>query len=159
MKFFFVGLISLFGFDPNLLNSGSINGTLPINQLTNYPIHKDDLCSDNPHLIDSVVSLGNKIGITFVLGTPALIDMDGTYQAFPGKLGIITITKKKLSSVVYCQLITHEYIHALQHLNGGLETLSPLGWPLTYNQIYSQKSLQEAEAYAYQDSIGKVYFH
>mgnify|MGYP001221891271 CR=1 FL=1 len=126
--------------------------------LKDRKIHEQALCTESPFLVESLIILGSKLGVKIMQGTPEIKGMDATYTAFQGRLGYITLTNRKLSPIVYCQLITHEFIHVLQHINGRLKEVLPLDWDLTYNQIYSQKSLQEAEAYAYQNFIGKIYF-
>tara|TARA_Y100001968_G_C19224090_1_gene651208 strand:- start:406 stop:891 length:486 start_codon:yes stop_codon:yes gene_type:complete len=115
-----------------------------------------DTCDSNPELAQDIILLGEKLGVTVKRGTPKLLSKDGTYEAFQGRLGSIVLTKRKLSPVIFCRLVTHEFIHVLQHLNGNLEGVVPLGWPLYYEQIYKHENLQEAEAYAYQDSPRKV---
>ncbi len=141
-----------------MLFAGELKDNQLITQPINFTINQNDLCSSSPWVIESLVLLGNDLGVSLRHGIPKLQGKDATYEAFSGKLGIITVTNRTLPSVTYCQLITHEYIHVLQHLNGNLKSVLPIGWHLTYKQIYSNESLQEAEAYAYQDYIGKVYY-
>ena len=125
-----------------------------------YPlnIRQEDICTKNPEKVKYLVSLGERIGVNIKKGTPKLNGMDATYEAFDGRLGEIVVTRRKLHPVAYCQLITHEFMHVLQHLNGGLKIVKPLDLKLTYSQIYTQTSLQEAEAYAYQNLVGKIYY-
>ena len=153
-----ISLANIYFAPRQIIFAGYIKDNELITKPIDFQISPNDLCSSNPRLVESIVLLGNELGVSLLKGTPKLPGKDATYEAFHGRLGAITITNKSLTSVTYCQLITHEYIHVLQHLKGGLKLLLPMGWPLTYNQIYSQESLQEAEAYAYQDNIGKVYY-
>ena len=53
-----------------------------------------------------------------------------------------------MSAEVRCQLISHEFIHVLQHLHGDLKGVPPLGWGPSHDQ--------ETEAYAHQNRAGHV---
>ena len=81
---------------------------------------------------------------------------DATYRAFPGRLGTIILGDKELSPQSKCELITHEFIHVLQHLNGDLTQVKQLGWPIEENSIKIYGSIQEAEAYGHQKKVGEV---
>ncbi len=53
-----------------------------------------------------------------------------------------------MSAEVRCLLISHEFIHVLQHLNRQLKGVQPLGWGPSRDQ--------EAEKYAHQNQAGHV---
>lgn len=124
--------------------------------LNKYKLSEDITCSKKPYLVNTILSLGKSMGVRVIYGKPKLENKDATYEAFPGKLGIITIKNRPMSQIVYCQLVTHEFIHVLQHIHGDLNSVKPLGLELKYIDIYRNSSLQEAEAYAYQDYIGYI---
>ena len=113
-------------------------------------------CINNPGLVHDLIRVGETLGVSITKGVPRLPNKDATYEAYPGEIGDIIITKRPLKSIFYCMLVTHEFIHVLQHLNGNLTAVTPLGWKLTYQQIYSYQNLLEAEAYAYQNYPKKV---
>ncbi len=114
------------------------------------------LCSKEPELASAILNVGRKLGIEVISGEPKLKGKDATYEAMYGKLGTITLRDRTMSLQVYCQLITHEFIHVLQHLNADLQGVEPLGWPLNSDSINYYGSLQEAEAYTYQNHAGRV---
>ncbi len=122
-------------------------------------IANSDLCTGNPVIVNDLLKVGKILGVNVVKGIPRLPGKDATYEAYPGQLGVITITQRFLDPIVYCMLLTHEFIHVLQHLNGNLNAVIPIGWDLTFDQVYQYKSLQEAEAYAYQNFPRKVLFY
>ena len=55
-----------------------------------------------------------------------------------------------------CLLISNEFIHSLQHLNGDLKGVEPLGWLVSAEAVSRFGSLQEAEAYTHQNKTGRV---
>ena len=61
-----------------------------------------------------------------------------------------------MSAEVRCKLISHEFIHVLQHLNGNLKAGKPLGWKVTNADLNAFGSVQEAEAYLYQNQAERV---
>ena len=119
---------------------------------------ENNSCIDNPSIVNTIIRLGERLGVTVRKGQPKLLNKDATYEAFHGELGSIIISNRPMTKEVYCMLITHEFIHVLQHLHGNLEKVIPLGWELDYKQIYSYSTLQEAEAYAYQNSPIKIIY-
>ena len=50
-----------------------------------------------------------------------------------------------------CFLISNECIHSLQHLNGDLKGLEPLGGLVSAEAVSRFGSLQEAEAYTHSE--------
>ena len=115
-----------------------------------------DLCTDQPDLVDQILFKGKQLGVEIIQGLPKLPGKDATYEAFYNRLGIITVINRPMHPVVYCQLIVHEFIHVLQHLKSDLKGVRPLGWYVKPLALHKYGSLQEAEAYSYQNQIGKV---
>ena len=109
-------------------------------------------CQDDPALADLLLTEGRRLGITVRAGQPELPGKDATYRAENGRLGLITIKQRPMSPLVRCMLISHEFIHVLQHLKGDLRGVPPLGWATDHpDQIQ-----QEAEAYGHQHRVGYV---
>ena len=57
---------------------------------------------------------------------------------------------------VPCLLIGNEFIHSLQHLNGDLKGVEPLGWLVSAEAVSRFGSLQEAVAYTLQNKTERV---
>ena len=109
-------------------------------------------CEQNPALADLLLAEGRRLGITVRAGQPELPGKDATYRADPGRLGTITIKQRMMNPVVRCALISHEFIHVLQHLQGNLRGVPTLGWSNTHPDPIPQ----EAEAYGHQQRAGYV---
>ena len=109
-------------------------------------------CQDDPALADLLLAEGRRLGITVRAGQPELPGKDATYRAESGRLGSITIKQRPMSPEVRCILISHEFIHVLQHLQGGLRGVPPLGWTTEHPDPIPQ----EAEAYGHQQHAGYV---
>ena len=109
-------------------------------------------CQDDPALADLLLAEGRRLGVTVRAGQPELPGKDATYRAEPGRLGPITIKQRPMSPVVRCILISHEFIHVLQHLQGDLKGVPPLGW----STAHPDPIPQEAEAYGHQHRVGYV---
>ena len=109
-------------------------------------------CQDDPALADLLLAEGRRIGVTVRAGQPELPGKDATYRAEPGRLGPITIKQRPMRPVVRCMLISHEFIHVLQHLQGDLRGVPPLGW----DSDHPDPIPQEAEAYGHQHRAGYV---
>ncbi|WP_186500851.1 hypothetical protein [Synechococcus sp. A15-60] len=113
-------------------------------------------CTQDPALDKSLLSEGRRLGVAVKAGEPELPGKDATYRAEPGRLGTITLKQRPMSDEVRCLLISHEFIHVLQHLHGDLKGVSPLGWPVSPQGIERFGAVQEAEAYRYQNNAGYV---
>ena len=109
-------------------------------------------CDQDPSLGNRLLAQGRRLGIKVVSGKPELPGKDATYRATPGRLGTITFKQRPMADVVRCKLISHEFIHVLQHLHGELKGVPPLGWPTTH----ADPVVQEAEAYGHQNRAGYV---
>ena len=120
------------------------------------PPKEGSTCSINPALAEDLLREGQRLGITVVSGPPELEGRDASYRAEHGRLGTITLKPRPMSSQVRCLLISHEFIHVLQHLYGDLKGVPPLGWGASMDQLTRFGSKQEAEAYAHQDNAGYV---
>ena len=105
-------------------------------------------CSANPAIAQELLQEGQRLGIRVIAGPPELIEKDASYRAEHGRLGTIRLKQRPMSAEVRCLLISHEFIHVLQHLQGHLKGVPPLGWGPSYDQ--------EAEAYAHQNQAGYV---
>ena len=113
-------------------------------------------CSADPQLSDALLIQGQRLGIRIVAGPPELAGKDASYRAEHGRLGTIVLKPRPMRAVVRCKLITHEFIHVLQHLNGQLKGVEPLGWGVSSEELRRHNVLQEAEAYQHQDNAGYV---
>ena len=109
-------------------------------------------CQEDPALADLLLAEGRRLGIAVKAGQPELPGKDATYRAEHGRLGLITLKQRPMSPVVRCMLISHEFIHVLQHLQGDLKRVPPLGW----STAHSDPIPQEAEAYGHQHRVGYV---
>ena len=116
------------------------------------PLGQDSTCQQDPTLGQQLLDQGRRLGITVVTGEPELPGKDASYRALPGRLGTITFKPRPMTDEVRCKLISHEFIHVLQHLHGDLKGVPPLGWPT----IHPNNIPQEAEAYGYQNRAGYV---
>ncbi len=108
-------------------------------------------CDQYPDLANDILLLGDKLGVNVVEGKPLLPGKDATYEAFRGRIGKITVKKRPMKPEVFCKLITHEFIHVLQHLNGDLKAVIPLGLKSSKRTSFEYSSLQEQEAYLNQN--------
>ena len=113
-------------------------------------------CKQTPSIVNSLLREGRRLGVMLVIGEPQIAGVDATYTAKPGRLGVITMRQRPMSDQVRCMLITHEFIHVLQHLHGDLKGVPPLGWPVTRGGVKRFGSFQEAEAYHYENYSGYV---
>ena len=109
-------------------------------------------CQQDPALADLLLAEGRRLGITVRAGQPELPGKDATYRAEHGRLGSITLKPRSMSPLVRCMLISHEFIHVLQHLQGDLLGVPPLGWA----NEHPDPIPQEAEAYGHQHRVGYV---
>ena len=109
-------------------------------------------CDQDPSLGNRLLQQGRRLGITVVSGEPELPGKDASYRAMPGQLGTITFKQRPMAAEVRCKLISHEFIHVLQHLHGDLNGVPPLGWPTSH----PDPVVQEAEAYGHQNRAGYV---
>ncbi len=105
-------------------------------------------CSANPAMAEELLREGQRLGVQVIAGPPELPGKDASYRAEHGRLGTIRLKQRPMSAEVRCMLISHEFIHVLQHLHGQLKGVPPLGWGPSRDQ--------EAEAYAHQNQAGHV---
>ncbi len=137
-----------------------------INQVKDFQLEKinnvqpsaslDIRCTENPFIAKNIIAIGEKLGVTVVSGEPLLVGKDATYEALNGRLGKIVVSKRKMAPQVYCQLITHEFIHVLQHLKANLLRIEPMGWNVPFEALGRYGSVEEAEAYTYQNQASFV---
>ncbi len=113
-------------------------------------------CTDDHDIADKLLITGQRLGVNVVSGLPKLPGKDATYEALHGRLGTITLRDRVMQPEAYCQLISHEFIHVLQHLNSDLKGVNPLGWDVPIGAVKRFGSLQEAEAYSHQNQAGLV---
>lgn len=116
-----------------------------------------DNCTNNPDYAQRLLLAGRRLGIAVRQGSPELEGKDASYRAFPGRPGVIVIKPRPMAPAVQCQLITHEFIHVLQHFGARLRGVDPLGWPVSALEIQRFGSIQEAEAYVYQNQPALVW--
>ena len=109
-------------------------------------------CQQDPALGDALLREGRRLGITVRRGEPELPGKDASYRAEHGRLGTIMLKQRPMSPVVRCLLISHEFIHVLQHLQGDLQGVPILGW----TNAHPDPIPQEAEAYGHQQRAGYV---
>ena len=109
-------------------------------------------CQQDPALGDALLIEARRLGITVSTGEPELPGKDASYRAAHGRLGTIMLKQRPMSPVVRCLLISHEFIHVLQHLQGDLQGVPPLGWTTEHLDPIPQ----EAEAYGHQQRAGYV---
>ena len=109
-------------------------------------------CQQDPALADLLLAEGSRLGVLVKAGQPELPGKDASYRAESGRLGTITIKQRPMSPLVRCMLISHEFIHVLQHLHGELRGVPPLGW----TNEHPDPIPQEAEAYGHQQRAGYV---
>ena len=124
----------------------------PAPDYTQAPPGTYPTCRDDPALADLLLAEGRRLGIVAKTGLPELPGKDASYRAEPGRLGTITIKQRPMSPLVRCMLISHEFIHVLQHLHGELRGVPPLGW----TNEHPDPIPQEAEAYGHQERAGYV---
>jgi len=124
----------------------------PVPDYTQAPPGIHPTCQQDPALGDELLKEGQRLGITVRRGEPELPGKDASYRAEPGRLGTILLKQRPMSPVVRCLLISHEFIHVLQHLQGNLRGVPPLGW----NSAHPDPIPQEAEAYGHQQRAGYV---
>lgn len=113
-------------------------------------------CRNDPGIAEALLLQAQRIGVAVRAGSPELPGKDASYRAEHGRLGTITLKQRPMSAEVRCLLISHELIHVLQHLHGGLKGVPPLGWGTSSEQLHRFGSAQEAEAYAHQNDAGHV---
>ena len=136
------------GFLPlGLLLTGCVQATARPNY-TLAPQGSGRTCSADPSISEELLREGQRLGVQVIAGPPELPGKDATYRAEHGRLGTIRLKQRPMSAEVRCQLISHEFIHVLQHLHGDLKGVPPLGWGPSRDQ--------EAEAYAHQNQAGHV---
>ena len=124
----------------------------PLPDYTQAPPGTYPTCQDDPALADLLLAEGSRLGIEVKAGQPELPGKDASYRAEHGRLGTITIKQRPMSPLVRCMLISHEFIHVLQHLHGDLRGVPPLGW----STAHPDPIAQEAEAYGHQQRAGYV---
>jgi hypothetical protein len=94
-------------------------------------------CSANPAITEELLRAGQRLGVQVIAGQQELPGKDGRYRAEDGRLGTIRLKQRLMSAKVSCLLISHEFIHVLQHLHGQRQPVSAGGpWnPCTKEQL------------------------
>lgn len=84
---------------------------------------------------------------------------EGNYVAQPGRPGLLQLrtTEPAPPAAALCRLVTHEMVHVLQHWQGELKAVLPLGWPID-GQAATGRTLSrhEAEAFTAQEQPERV---
>jgi len=84
---------------------------------------------------------------------------EGNYQAQPGRPGLLQLRTAEPAPPAseLCRLVTHEMVHVLQHWQGELRAVLPLGWPIN-GQATAGRTLSrhEAEAFTAQEKPERV---
>lgn len=84
---------------------------------------------------------------------------EGNYQAQPGRPGLLELrtAAPALPTPGLCRLLTHEMVHVLQHWQGQLKAVLPLGWPIDGPAAVGRSlSPHEAEAFTAQEQPERV---
>ncbi len=144
--------LAVFGRAPSLQPALSGSAQVPGLDYSQAPPGTYPTCQQDPALADLLLSEGRRLGITVKAGQPELPGKDATYRAEFGRLGSITLKQRPMSSAARCVLISHEFIHVLQHLQGDLRGVPVLGWTTEHPDPIPQ----EAEAYGHQQRAGYV---
>ena len=137
---------------PSLQPASFQSAQVPGPDYTQPPPGTHATCQQDPALGDALLKEGRRLGITLRWGEPELPGKDASYRAEHGRLGTIMLKQRPMSPVVRCLLISHEFIHVLQHLQGNLLGVPPLGW----SSSHPDPIPQEAEAYGHQQRAGYV---
>lgn len=107
--------------------------------------------------INQFLSQAHRLGIEVRWVTKSTNSLDASYQASPGKPGIITLHDREARSPKQiCILLGHEMVHVLQHWEGEMKAVPPLGWPRNGAPSNRKLSLQEQEAYTAQNQPKKI---
>ncbi len=125
-------------------------------ELSNTQFESNENCDNRPDLVSELLKVGRQMGVTILEGEPKMANKDATYEARYGRIGVITVSQRFMQPDTYCRLISHEFIHVLQHLNGDLRSVKPMGFDVPIHMIQSVGSLQELEAYTYQNEVGFI---
>jgi len=135
---------------PGAANGPSVGGARVLSRpdYTVPPAAVGRSCRTEPAIAQELLREGQRLGVRVLAAEPELPGKDGSYRAEHGRLGTIRLRQRPMSAEVRCLLISHEFIHVLQHLHGGLKGVPTLGW--------GPGSDQEAEAYAHQNQAGHV---
>ena len=95
-----------------------------------------------------------RLGIEVSWASKGMRNLEASYHAYPGKPGLILLNNSipRSNAQKICTLLTHEMVHVLQHWEGHLKTVPPLGWPTDDAPLGRNLSRQEKEAYSAQSS-------
>ena len=137
---------------PSSLPASSVSAQASAPDYSQAPPGTYPTCQQDPDLGDALLMEGRRLGITVQRGEPELPGKDASYRAEHGRLGTIMLNQRPMSPVVRCLLISHEFIHVLQHLHGNLRGVPTLGW----SNAHPDPIPQEAEAYGHQQRAGYV---
>ena len=137
---------------PSPLPASSVSAQASVPDYAQAPPGTYPTCQQDPALGDALLKQGRRLGITVQRGEPELPGKDASYRAEHGRLGTIMLKQRPMSPVVRCLLISHEFIHVLQHLHGDLRGVPTLGW----SNAHPDPIPQEAEAYGHQQRAGYV---
>ena len=102
--------------------------------------------------VGELVAEAQRLGVEVRWQPRTSLKADAVYYAPPGRPGLLVIRagESAPANAEICTLLSHEMVHVLQHWNGRLQAITPLGWPTDEAPPHRTLSRHEAEAYTAQ---------
>lgn len=102
--------------------------------------------------VNNFLQEAQRLGIEVRWAKDGMDHLDASYSAFPSAPGLVTLHDRtpRPGLQKLCTLLAHEMVHVLQHWQGNLTAMPPLGWPTDGAPPNRKLSRQEAEAYTAQ---------